>query len=127
MASFLYRSMALSAGSPDFFTDDAGSPHEEAINAIRQAAITAGCSPTAFCPQSSTTRAQMASFLVRALSLPAASQDYFIDDAGSVHQADINSLRDSGVTMGCTSTSYCPEVTITREQMAVFLFRGFGS
>ena len=49
------------------------------------------------------------------------------DDNGSIHQADINSLRQSGITTGCTATSYCPEATIIREQMAAFLFRSFNS
>ena len=126
MASFLYRALALPAGGPDFFSDDAGSPREEAINAVRAAKITLGCGTASFCPHAATTRAQMASFLVRALDYPTTAVDFFTDDDGSIHQADINSLRESGVTTGCTTTTYCPGTIITREQMAAFLFRAFG-
>jgi hypothetical protein len=63
---------------------------------------------------------------VRTLGLGPSTVDYFTDDAGSIHEADINSLRASGITTGCTATAYCPASTITREQMAAFLFRSFG-
>jgi hypothetical protein len=126
MASFLYRALALPLGAADFFDDDAGSPHEEAINAVRAASITNGCSATNFCPHGSTTRAQMASFLVRAIGYPPALSDFFTDDNASIHQANINSLRQSGVTSGCTATTYCPEATVSREQMAAFLYRALG-
>lgn len=126
MASFLSRTQDLPFPPIDYFTDDTGSGHESAINALREAGITAGCSTSAFCPDRSTTRAQMATFLVRALHLEPAAVDFFIDDAGSLHEADINALRQSGITTGCTTTAYCPDATITREQMAAFLFRAFG-
>ena len=127
MASFLYRALGLPAGSPDFFTDDAGSPHEEAINAIRAAGVTSGCASGEFCPHDPTTREQMATFLTRALGLTGSPTDYFIDDAGSVHQGDINALRQSEITLGCTTTAFCPTATVSREQMAAFLFRSFSS
>ena len=44
-------------------------------------------------PKSRVTRAQMASFLVRALDLPAAADpDHFTDDDASSHEGDIDSL-----------------------------------
>lgn len=36
---------------------------------------------------------------------------------------DIEALAASGVTSGCTSTTYCPKSNVTREQMAAFLNR----
>jgi hypothetical protein len=127
MASFLFRSLALPVPAIDYFSDDALSGHEDAINALRHAGITSGCATSAFCPYEKTTRAEMASFLVRTLDLQSSTIDYFTDDAGSVHEADINALRESRITTGCTPTLYCPTSTITREQMAAFLFRAFGS
>ena len=32
-------------------------------------------------------------------------------------------LAASGITRGCTATTFCPDATITREQMAAFLDR----
>lgn len=53
------------------FVDDEGSVHEADIEALAAAGITKGCNPPAndrFCPGDPVTRAQMASFLVRALN-----------------------------------------------------------
>ena len=69
MAAFLVRALELPASSTDFFADDEGSPFEADINAVAQAGITKGCSTTSFCSSQNVTRAQMASFLVRALGL----------------------------------------------------------
>ena len=68
----------------------------------------------------------MAAFLARALNLPAATQDSFIDDEDSIFENDINKLAESGITRGCNSPSndrYCPDSSVTRSQMAAFLVR----
>ncbi len=67
MASFLQRAFGLPSGSFDFFADDRGSVHEPAINAVAAAGITMGCSAGRYCPGETVTRAQMASFISRAL------------------------------------------------------------
>jgi spore germination protein YaaH len=123
MASFLARALNLPAATADYFTDDAGSVHEADINRVAQAGITVGCAASRYCPGTTVTRDQMASFLARALALPAASADYFNDDAGSVHEPDINRLAQAGITNGCALGSYCPRDPVTREQMAAFLHR----
>jgi hypothetical protein len=65
----------------------------------------------------------MASFIARALSLPAATADYFSDDAGSIHEPNINRLAMAGISNGCAGGLYCPLDAVTREQMAAFLHR----
>jgi hypothetical protein len=123
MASFLVRALGLPPASRDFFTDDAGSIHQADINALAGSGITAGCSPTRFCPTDGVTRQEMASFLVRAFHLPRAARDYFTDDASSIHQADINALAQSGITAGCSPTTFCPLSVVTRGEMVAFLHR----
>ncbi|MGH2445154.1 MAG: S8 family peptidase [Candidatus Limnocylindria bacterium] len=125
MASFLRRAAEVPGSSVDRFTDDDSSQHEADINAIAAAEITAGCTSTRYCPRSAVTRAQMASFLVRTLHLPSSSHDYFTDDNGNQHENAINALAAAGVTGGCSATRYCPDASVTREQMAAFLHRGF--
>ena len=126
MASFLSRALDLPATSRDFFTDDGGSGHQPDINRLASSGITGGCGATTFCPRSSVTREQMASFLSRALDLPATSRDFFTDDESSAHETDINRLAASGITGGCGGTTFCPRTVITREQMAAFLHRALG-
>jgi glucose/arabinose dehydrogenase len=125
MASFLARALHLPGTSTDFFSDDNSSPHENDINRVAAAGITGGCAPDRYCPRSNVTRAQMASFLVRALHLPATSTDYFDDDDGNIHENQINALARSGITGGCATRRYCPDADVTRGQMAAFLKRGF--
>jgi len=126
MASFLVRALNLPGSTTNYFTDDNGSAHETNINAVAQAGITLGCSTTSYCPNEPVTRAQMASFLVRALNLPASNTDYFTDDNGSAHETNINAVAEAGITLGCSTTSYCPKEPVTRAQIASLLARALG-
>lgn len=128
MASFLVRAFALSPTPLDFFGDDEGNMHEDAINRLAAAGVTLGCAPRRYCPGGPVTREQMASFLLRALAnagrpLSPTARDYFTDDDGSEHEADINRVAAAGITRGCTATTYCPLRVVTRGQMAAFLRR----
>lgn len=114
------------------FYDDDTNIHQGNIEAIAAAGITRGCNPpenTIYCPGSSVTRGQMAAFLARALELPAAATDYFVDDDGSIFESDINKVADALITRGCnppTNDRYCPDSKVTRGQMAAFLVRALG-
>ena len=123
MASFLARALALPPSGTDAFSDDAGSVYESDINRLAASRITSGCADGRYCPGGLVTRQEMASFLARALRLPQATLDYFIDDAGSPHEDDINRLAAVGVTNGCAGGHFCPAATVTRGQMAAFLHR----
>ena len=129
MASFLVRAMGLPAPTGDHFTDDeAYGAAEDDINSLFEEGITNGCGGTNFCPGANVTRAEMASFLVRALDLPGSGDDHFTDDDGNFHEDNINSLADSGITGGCnpSGTQYCPLRDVRRDEMAAFLHRAFG-
>ena len=125
MASFLVRALSLPATPNDYFTDDETSQHEADINRLAASGITGGCAAGRFCPSSVVSRAEMASFLSRALKLGATATDYFSDDETSQHEANINRLAASGITGGCGPGRYCPGSSVTREQMAAFLRRAF--
>lgn len=105
------------------FGDDDGSVHEAAIEALASAGITQGCGPHVFCPDAPVTRAEMASFLTRALDLQPSGSDSFTDDQASVHQAAIEALVAAGITHGCGGGSFCPAESVSRGQMAAFLVR----
>ena len=125
LALLLLTTAALGPGGT--FVDDNGNLHEPNIEAIFAAGITTGCSasPALFCPTQVVTRGQMAAFLTRALDLPAPDRDYFTDDGGSMFEDQINRLATAGITGGCSIGIFCPNDTITREQMAAFLVRAY--
>jgi hypothetical protein len=126
MASFLVRALDLPPSQTDAFTDDDGTTHEPDINALAASGGTSGCGPAVFCPAAPVSRAEMASFLVRAMELPSSQLDAFTDDDGSVHEADIDALAASGITAGCGPRLFCPSNPVSRGQMAAFLHRAFG-
>ena len=118
---------AETGGPGGTFVDDNGSPHEGYIEAVSGAGITTGCTAgrRTYCPGTTVSRGQMASFLARALDLPAASRDHFVDDAGTAHEDNINRVADAGITLGDASGQYRPNAPVLRGQMASFLVRAF--
>lgn len=67
MATFLVRALQLPPADDMAFDDVAASNvHAEDISALAAAGVTKGCATDRFCPDEHVTRAQMASFLVRA-------------------------------------------------------------
>ena len=127
MATFLARALDLPATSTDYFTDDNGTAHEDNINRVAAAGITTGCSDTDFCPTDPVTRAQLASFLARALDLAATSTDYFTDDDGSAHEDAINRIAAAGITTGCAPGRFCPNGIVIRQVLAAFFYRALAS
>ncbi|MPZ52147.1 MAG: hypothetical protein GEU79_05350 [Acidimicrobiia bacterium] len=129
----LGRSAGLdAAGKPgllDYFVDDNGIVHEDAINRIALEGISVGCDPPEnirFCPGDAVTRGEMAAFLVRALDLTRSDDAGFEDSAESVFKRDIGAIAAAGVTYGCNPPQndlYCPRKELTRGEMAAFLVR----
>ena len=80
-------------------------------------------------PAASVTRAQMATFLVRAYELASGNQlggageDLFEDDDGSVHEGRIDKAADAGFTTGTAPGRFAPADHVRRDQMASFLAR----
>lgn len=121
----LWDTLATQFG-PLPFTDIIDSKFVTDIIWLAESGITSGCSDTKFCPTAAVTRAQMATFLDRALALPPATRDYFTDDDGNKHEGAINRVAQAGITIGCGGTNYCPQGTVLRDQMASFLSRALG-
>ena len=131
MATFLARALNLEvpSGSAGFADVDASSVHAANIEALFAAGVTTGCQsePLRFCPDQPVSRAQMATFLARALNLevPSGSAGFADVDASSVHAANIEALFAAGVTTSCQSEPlrFCPDQPVSRAQMATFLAR----
>ncbi|MDF1597148.1 MAG: PQQ-dependent sugar dehydrogenase [Acidimicrobiia bacterium] len=127
MASFIARAFGLPPAAADYFSDDRGSVHEDNINRLYEAGVTAGFPDGTYRPAATVTRAQMGSFLARAIPLAPIPGDVFTDVDG-VHEANINAIAAAGITLGCNpdGTLYCPTDPVRRDQMASFLGRALG-
>jgi hypothetical protein len=114
----------------DAFVDDVGSVFESDINWLAAAGITKGCNPpvnTEYCPEQPLTRGQIAALLVRTLNLSDdGGGDLFVDDDGSVFEADIDRLGAAGITKGCNppvNDRFCPNDILTRGEFAALMTR----
>ncbi|MDF1596560.1 MAG: S-layer homology domain-containing protein [Acidimicrobiia bacterium] len=123
MAAFLSRALNLETAPSAGFTDTVGHFFERDIDRLFAANVTRGCATGIFCPDRLMTRGEMAAFLVRGFGLPAAPPYPFTDTVGSYFSHDIDRLAASGITRGCTASTFCPNDHVTRGQMAAFLRR----
>jgi hypothetical protein len=134
MATFLER-LLVAAGVgvpgdvPDAFSDDATSVHQTAINRLAAMGIVGGVGGGRYDPEGRVTRAQMGTFLARALLasrggvLPPAEHDYFVDDSTDLHEVNINLIAEHGIAGGVAPNLYGPGGQVSRGQMASFLAR----
>jgi SpoIID/LytB domain protein len=114
----------------DGFTDIGESIHRDDIEYLTGLGIALSCAdgPNLYCPDDPMQRQDIAAFLARALDLPAAETDFFVDDNGLPAEADINRIAAVGITKGCNPPAndrFCPGDTVTRGQMAAFLVRAW--
>ncbi|PKN93178.1 MAG: hypothetical protein CVU44_12175 [Chloroflexi bacterium HGW-Chloroflexi-6] len=138
MAIFLERGMNGSGFSPPSASgavfDDVAASHWAAawIEQLADDGITGGCGAGNYCPESPVTRAQMAVFLLKAMHgssylPPAVGASSGFSDVPANHWAAawIKQLAAEDITSGCGAGNYCPDQSVTRAQMAVFLVRAF--
>jgi hypothetical protein len=135
MAVFIVRA---AMGSDDFtyattpYFSDVPASHQffKWIQKLRDLKITAGCSTTQYCPDSSVTQAQMAVFVTRS-RLGATYQFTYptfpmFADVPPTHQffSWIQKMGQLGINSGCAVGVYCPDDPVTRGQMAALVMRG---
>ena len=114
------------AGGRDWFADDDGTTHENAINRIAETGITVGCStdPPYYCPDRHVTRAEMAAFLLRATgqAQPSPTRTNTFADVpnGKWYTDYVHAFAETGVDQG-DSGMWRPEDPLTRLEMARWL------
>ena len=135
MAVFVIRSVIGSdnfAYTPTpYFTDvPATNLYFPWIQKMQDLGIGLPCSQTQYCPDSAVTRGIMSVLIIRSrfgVSIPTnyPTTPYFTDvPASHPYFPWIQKMKQLGITSGCTPTTYCPDVPVTRGQMAVFIMRG---
>jgi hypothetical protein len=114
------------------FTDISGldTTTQTAINCLFAFGITTGTSATTYSPNDTVTRWQMALFLVRqaadhGLTIPAATSQGYTDIGGfdTATQNAINQITQLGISKGTSTTTFSPNLGVSRWQMALFIYR----
>ena len=133
LASFVARTLEASGlqlptNPPDAFADDGASVHQPRINQLAALRVVQGRTDGTYAPEAVVTRAEMATFLVRAHDVLAATplpagRDRFTDDDASVHAGNIDKIAAAGLAGGTSPTTYAPTAAVQRGQMATFLSR----
>lgn len=105
------------------------------IQKLTDLGISSGCGSGKFCPDSPMTRRAAAAFLIRAkfrgaIYAPETLHNSVVQYFADVPATDaafpyVQKMKDLGITSGCTATEYCPDSTVTRGQIAVFMIRLF--
>ena len=100
------------------------------VDCIAYYGITKGTTATTYSPYDSVSRWQMALFLTRmatrsGITLPDGSDQGFADISGysSEIRTAVNQIKQLGITVGKTATTYAPADNVTREEMALFISR----
>lgn len=99
------------------------------VDGIYNAGITTGCSAGSYCPAQNVTRGQMAAFLIRAkegdpVAGYCGATNPFVDVPVSNNFCGyIKRMKELAITTGCGSGYYCPNDSVTRQQMAAFIVR----
>ena len=100
------------------------------VDCIAYYGVTKGTTATTYSPNDPVSRWQMALFLTRLATKSGAtlgdgSAQGFGDISGKSAeiQTAINQLKQLGVTVGKTATTYAPDDYVTREEMALFIAR----
>lgn len=115
----------VSCGPGGFSDVDMSSYYADAVQWASCAGITTGTSDGVFSPSGPVSRAQMATFLWRYAGEPAGSPPHgFLDvPADSFFDEAVAWLSDQEITTGTSDTTFSPGETVTRAQMATFLWR----
>ena len=136
MAVFIEKSLGNNAPNPSptgMFSDVLlNDPFKPFVEEFYNDGITSGCAtnPLRYCPNQVVTRGQMAVFLERAMGNLAPAPNptgMFSDVPNDGFRPFIEELYNDGITSGCSTSPlrYCPNASVTRAQMAVFLVKAF--
>ncbi len=86
--------------------------------------IMQGVSDDTFDPHGDITRSMFVTVLYRIEGQPASDESPFTDvESGSWYEAAVSWASANGIVNGTTDTTFSPDATVTREQMATIIYR----
>ena len=125
-----YSACPTGSAAASGFTDTTSTD----VDCIAMHGITTGVTATTYEPTANVPRWQMALYLTRmvtaaGVTLGSGADQGFTDISGysAAIQTAINQIKQLGVTVGKTATTYAPDDNVTREEMALFLDRALAT
>ena len=122
---FLWRALGsekIEAACP--FTDvPADAYYADAVAWAAEKGITTGTTATTFSPNAPCTRAQIVTFLWRAIGNSEGKNPFADVNSGAYYYDAVRWAVNQGVTTGTSSSTFSPEDPCTRGQIVTFLFR----
>jgi hypothetical protein len=125
-----YSACPAGSAAASGFTDTTSTD----VDCIAMHGITTGVTATTYEPTANVPRWQMALYLTRmatsaGVTLGSGADQGFTDISGysAAIQTGINQIKQLGVTVGKTATTYAPDDNVTREEMAMFLDRALAT
>jgi hypothetical protein len=121
-----FRACPPGIAPPAGFTDTTATD----VDCVKYYDITRGTTATTYSPAATVSRLEMALFLTRmasvsGITLGSGADQGFTDivDEPAEFQTAINQIKQLGITVGKTATTYAPGDNVTREEMALFISR----
>ncbi len=129
LALTLVLPTALAAPSPTFTDVQEGAWYEQDVAYVYEHSLMSGTGSTTFSPNGTTTRATLVTILYRLEGEPAVSGGPSFTDvpAGSWYAPAVTWAASRGIVNGTGGNTYSPNASLTREQLAVILYRYAGS
>ena len=127
-AAFMWRMEGSPVGSPAHpFTDVIAAWQQDPISWMAATGITTGTSPSTYTPEGPVTRGEIAALLHRLAGSPDAPPSQFGDVTTSWQVTPVGWMVQQQITTGTTASTFSPDKTVTRGQLATFFYRYKGS
>lgn len=122
-ATFLWRMEGEPDAPPHGFVD-VGAPYQQKpVSWLSTEGYAVGVTATRFFPGDAVTRGEFAAMLHRIAGQPVAQMHPFTDVTASWQQQPVAWMAAETITTGTSPTTFSPDDTITRGQLASFLYR----
>ncbi|MGY1423294.1 S-layer homology domain-containing protein [Bacillus cereus] len=123
LAALLYRYLKPVDTNENPYGDIGDSPFKKEITALTKRGIFSVNSEKKFNPKNTATRAEIAAVLTKAFDLKVKANYEFNDMKGHWANEYVKALYSNGIANGTGNKNFSPSANVTREQMAMFLYR----
>ncbi|HFJ9280769.1 TPA: S-layer homology domain-containing protein [Bacillus cereus] len=123
LAAVLYRYLKPQDTTNNPFTDIYDNPFKKEILALTKMGIFSVNPEKKFNPKNITTRAEIAAVLTKSFDLKVKAPYEFDDMKGHWANEYVKALYSNGIASGTGGKNFSPNAPVTREQMAMFLYR----